>query len=390
MTVQTKTGQVVRGNDFFPRPNIIESLQNQIDKNSHILISAPRRIGKTSIMHYLHDNAKSNYLIKYLLTQSVYNENEYYKRIYKKVIEILKGVRILWKQTTELIKSHKIASITVEGITIEENEMNYYNELLNILKTIDLGSKKLIIMVDEFSETLENIIKDEGEREAVHFLESNRDFRQLPELHGKVQFIYAGSIGLENIVGKLNKMNTINDLYPLNIPPFTKTESKQLIAKLINNSDLIIDSGQQDYIIERIEWLIPFFIQIIIDEIDKIDWPPDQNQKRKVTNEIVDQSIKNSLENRSYFEHWFSRLRIAFKSNSYKFVISLLDRASEIEYIHSNEIYDLAVKNNIEGNYKEILNSLKYDGYINNAQNLKEYRFNSPFLKLWWYGKVAN
>ena len=83
MTVQTKIGQVVRGNDFFPRPSIIESLQNQIDKNSHILISAPRRIGKTSIMHYLQDNAKSNYLIKYLLTQSVYNENEYYKRTNK-------------------------------------------------------------------------------------------------------------------------------------------------------------------------------------------------------------------------------------------------------------------------------------------------------------------
>ena len=132
------------------------------------------------------------------------------------------------------------------------------------------------------------------------------------------------------------------------------------------------------------------FIQIIIDEIDKIDWQENESKKRKVTNEIVNEAISNALENRSYFEHWYSRLRIAFKGNSYKFVIGILDKLSEVEIIHKNEIFDLAVKNSIENDYKEILNSLKYDGYINNTQNIKEYRFNSPFLKMWWYKKVAN
>ena len=68
----------------------------------------------------------------------------------------------------------------------------------------------------------------------------------------------------------------------------------------------------------------------------------------------------------------------------------LLNYTSENPVIHSNDILDLSVKFNIQNSYKEILDSLCYDGYINNLTNVKEYRFNSPLLKLWWFNKVVN
>jgi hypothetical protein len=245
-------------------------------------------------------------------------------------------------------------------------------------------------MIDEFSETLENIIKDEGKENAIHFLESNRDFRHIPELHKKVQFVYTGSIGLENIVSGLNKINTINDLYPFEIHPFSTTESKDLIDKLIDGSDLVIDDTQKDNIIHEIEWSIPYFIQIIIDEIDKIDWPVNKDNQRVVNHDIIKQAVKNSLENRTYFEHWLSRLRIAFKGNEYKFVLELLNTISENQSIHKNDIVNLSVKYQIQESYKDVLNSLVHDGYINNLQNRSEFQFNSPLLKKWWYEKVVN
>src|SRR5680860_855885 len=115
MATKTIMGQAVRGSDFYLRPRIIDDLILHLEKGNHILLAAPRRIGKTSIMFYLMDNPKPNYLIKYLITQSVNNENEYYKRIYKTVIEILKGSKILWTQTKRLIKSKRIKSITING-----------------------------------------------------------------------------------------------------------------------------------------------------------------------------------------------------------------------------------------------------------------------------------
>ncbi len=390
MTTKTIIGQAVRGSDFYLRPRIIEDLISNLEKGNHILLAAPRRIGKTSIMFYLMDNPKPNYLIKYLITQSINNENEYYKRIYKKVIEILKGSDNLWTQTKKLIKSKRISSITIEGVTIDDVGVSYYDELLLLLKSLDLESRKLIIMIDEFSETLENIIKDEGEVKAIHFLESNRDFRHIPELHKKVQFIYTGSIGLENIVSRLNKINTINDIYPYEVRPFTDAESKNLIDRLIEGSDLVIDNTQKENIINEIEWSIPYFIQIIVDEIDKMEWTVNDNNQRVVNHEIIKQSVNNSLENRTYFEHWLSRLRIAYKGNEYKFVLELLNTISGNQFIHGNDIFNLSVKYQIQESYKDVLNALIHDGYINNLRNKSEFQFNSPLLKKWWFEKVVN
>jgi len=390
MSTKVIIGQAARGTDFYHRPKIIQDLYKYIEKGAHILLAAPRRIGKTSIMFYLMDNPAPNYLIKYLTTESVHNENDFFKRIYKKVIEILKSSENLWVQTKKLIKSKKITAISLEGITLDDVEVNYYDELLNLLKSLDLENQKLIIMIDEFSETLENIIKDEGVESATHFLESNRDFRHIPELYKKVQFIYTGSIGLENIVGRLNKIKTINDLYPFRIQAFSAIESEELIDRLIDESDLLIDDTQKKNIISEIQWTIPYFIQILIDEIDKIDWPQNENNKRIVNEAIIKEAMRNSLENRTYFEHWLSRLRIAFKGNEYKFAIDLLNSICSNDKIDKNSITNLSEKHQIRNEYNEVLNALIHDGYINNLNDKNEFRFNSPLLKMWWFEKVLN
>jgi len=390
MAIQTKIGQTARGEDFFLRPKVIEGLYNEIRKNSNILLSAPRRIGKTSLMFYLLDNKIDKHIFKYLITESVNNENDFYKKLYKTVLEIVGGITFLRLQALQLIKSNKITSISFDGtIQIVNADVNYYNELLFLLKSLNLKDHKLIIMIDEFSETLSNIIIDEGERQAIHFLESNRDFRHIPELQGKVQFIYTGSIGLENIVIKLNKINTINDLYLFKVKPFTKNETFEFVNKLILNSDLVINDEQKEYLISVIEWLVPYYIQIMIDELDKIDIEWNKDGKRVVTNDLIDEALNNALDNRIYFEHWLSRLRISYKKDQYKFVIRLLNKASKNKHVNIKEILDLSIEYSIEDEYKEILGTLIYDGYVNNSINNDEYRFNSPLLREYWKIKIA-
>ena len=54
-----------------------------------------------------------------------------------------------------------------------------------------------------------------------------------------------------------------------------------------------------------------------------------------------------------------------------------------------NEIHDLAVKYNIKETYKNLLNTLIDDGYINNDDEEKIYTFTSPILRMWWCKKNA-
>jgi hypothetical protein len=96
------------------------------------------------------------------------------------------------------------------------------------------------------------------------------------------------------------------------------------------------------------------------------------------------------LELRNCFEHWHTRLRKAFKKKEYSFAKELLNGISHSENITGEEIFNLGQKLNVTGTYKDIVNSLVYDGYINNNDNPRVYRFNSPLLKMWWRKNVAN
>ncbi|MGD2092968.1 MAG: ATP-binding protein [Candidatus Aminicenantes bacterium] len=389
MAVNTTIGHPARGDEYFDRPQLTDRLWEKIQSGGSILFAAPRRVGKSSVLFYLMDNPEDKYRPTYIDTESVNNENEFFKRLFNLVISTLSGISRYSKLAANFSRNlaARIESIGAKGITIGDSRLNYYDEFLALVKSLDLKGECFIILVDEFAETVQNIIKDEGEREAVHFLQSNRTLRQMPEINEKIQFIFAGSIGLENIVNSLNASATINDLYSFAIPPFTKTEAKNLVLKLIEGTEYVFKEKKIQYMLNKIEWLIPFYIQLIVDEIDKLEF---EKKPKRIMEKEIDEAFLQAVVHRNYFANWHTRLRRAYEGSEYNFIKDLLNYLSEHDTIPSGEILDLATAFEIETEYVNILNALKYDGYINNHDDPKIYRFNSPLLKIWWYKNVAN
>jgi len=382
------TGNAVRGEDFYNRENIIAKAWDFIESGSHLLIAAPRRIGKTSVMFYLRDHPKSGYTCTYLDSESVNNENEFFRRLVNRVLKtdfVQKSQKVLTFLEKHMPTVKKVGPEGIEfGIS---DHHDYFEMFIKILKSSRPEGQKLIIMLDEFPETLENIINDDGENAGRHFLQSNRELRQDPEINDHVRFIYTGSIGLENIVSKLNAVNTINDLSRLEIPPLKENEAKELINLLIQNVDFTLSDKLIGHILSQIEWYIPFYIQLIIEQLRNLY--RDENLQR-ITKEAVDHAFTEMLKQRNHFEHWHLRLRSSIKGDEYNFVKELLNIVSENNTIHSNEIFNLAVKYHLENSHKDLLGTLIYDGYINNNDDPSIYRYNSPILRMWWRRNVAN
>jgi predicted Ser/Thr protein kinase len=111
--------------------------------------------------------------------------------------------------------------------------------------------------------------------------------------------------------------------------------------------------------------------------------------KKRITTNMIDRAFSRMLELRNCFEHWHTRLRKAFKGDDYSFAKELLNIISQKENINTEEIFNLAQKFNIIEEHREIINALVYDGYINNNEDPRVYRFNSPLLKMWWWKNVA-
>ena len=386
--MKIQTGNPARGDDFFKRENVIEQAWDYLESGSHILIAAPRRVGKTSLMKYLEDFPRPPFSLIYLITESVNSEKEFYRRILNRIVKtdfVKKSKKVL-----NFLERHKptIKRIGVDGIEFGvREEHNYFEMLGSILKSPQPEANKLVIMIDEFPETLENIIEDEGDAAGRHFLQSNREIRQDSEITENVQFIYTGSIGLENIVSRLNAVSTINDLVRLKVPPLTESEANQMIQGLLTSVQFVLTDGVIEYIFHQIEWLIPFYIQLIMQELRNISR---EQGIGAIEKSHVDKALQEMLEQRNHFEHWHTRLRTTFKGRDYSFVKDVLNITSEKSEITSNEIFDLAVKYDIEISFKDIIGSLVYDGYINNHEEVHMYRYNSPILRMWWRQNVAN
>ncbi|MBU3187363.1 ATP-binding protein [Clostridium estertheticum] len=387
------TGQAARGENFFKRPILINKLWRKIDSDSSIIISAPRRVGKTSLMRYIEDNPREKYYVVYVITESVYNENKYYKEIVKAILncdsirkrdKVINSIKDIAKN---IFKS--IDEVGIDSVKFSKNiEYNYYDKFIEIMRFIDLEGHKLIIMIDEFAQTIENIQQKEGTAYAVHLLQSNRVLRQNSDINNKFQFIYTGSISLEGIARRMDSSKFINDLDIVKVTPLSKSEGKNLINELLKGLDFTMDEGTINHMLNEIKWLIPFYIQLAMDKIQDIY---DEDNLCVIHNKSVDIAIKRMIEENNKFSSWHERL-VVYKNNDYKFIIETLDQISisEAKKITYNEIHNLAVKYNLCETYKDLLNTLIDDGYINNDDEEKFYTFTSPILRMWWCKKNAN
>lgn len=385
MRANTMVGQAARGDKFFKREVEIEKILRQIENGRNILISAPRRIGKTSIMSYIEENPVKDYRIIYLNTEAVNNGNEFFKKLLNTLIREFES----FSKYSVFAKGifNKINGVGKDGVTLSDKELNYELELINFFEKLNLDNEKLIIMIDEYAQTVQNILNNEGKEKAINFLQMNRELRQ--EDFGKsIQYVYAGSIGLENVVSKIESSSAINDLVSLKVNPLNKDEAKGLINHITKDSGLIFTDDTIDYIMKKVEWLIPYYIQILIDEIDQMESKREIDIIIEIGN--IDTAFEQMLEHRNYYSHWHDRLRILNK-DEYNFAKEILNLVSENSKISSSEIFNISQKFDSNSfDYKEVLNELKHDGYINNEGNIKEYKFNSPILKEWWYRNVAN
>jgi hypothetical protein len=327
----------------------------------------------------------------YVDTERVDNEQEYYKKLLKEIVKV-ESISKSTKLAGLLQKGgrflSKVKSIKVLGQELdfndEEKATDYYEELGNFLSGFQLeGDTKLVLLIDEFPQTILNIVEaNEGDlRQATQFLQSNRELRHNPEINSKVQFIYTGSIGLNHTVSAINASAFINDLNSVEVEPLTYHEGFKLVKQLLTDKGIIIDKDAVDTLLKKVDWLIPFHIQLALQEVINLAYGSD-----KVDAALVNKAFDRIVEarNNNHFEHYYRRLKSQFKGEEFKYVDELLQRLATEGTLERSRLYDISVAFKLEERYRHIIEILGYDGYINNTGTTNTYRFNSPIVRMWW------
>lgn len=390
------TGKVADGEKrYFPRKEIERKIWTKLKQGENLLLAAPRRTGKSSILKHIEKNPEPGFIVKYKAVQSIDSTNEFFKSLYLLLLEDDKVFyhyqRYLKKAAGALKKIvSRIRTIKVDGIEIsQDTRIDYRHEFTTLLNMLprDLGT--IILLVDEFPDAVKNISIDK--KQGIHFLQINRELRQ-GDFKAGIQFVYTGSIGLGNVVNRLGRPDLINDIKNVKVSPLTRQQGHEFIQCLLLGFEALdlpipINEKAIDYILSRDSWRIPYYIQIIMDELSELH----QESDHPIHNETVDQIIHKIITDRytyqDYFENWKTRLKQALEKDEYYFALKVLNHISVQGFMSIDELHDLAVAHRID-DFKAVVNILEYDGYISRDAGT-QYRFNSIILKEWWYINVA-
>lgn len=391
LSMKNIVGTPARGDSFFPREREISKIINRLKAGNNLQIAAPRRVGKTSILFHLQDKSIEGYTYIYVDTESISNEQDFYKKILK---EILRSTSIakspvlqrLIKAGTGFLGKIKSVSVLETGIEFKDDiiEINFKEELEHFLLGFKIEDEtKLVLLLDEFPQTILNIIAaNNGDTQAaIQFLQSNRELRQSPDINKKVQFIYTGSIGLNHTVATINASAFVNDLNSVEVEPLVEYEAIQLVTQLLEEKGILISRDAVDHLLQKLKWYIPFHIQLAVQEI--VDLTTSGNQ---VDTLIIDRAFGKIItsRNNSHFEHYHSRLKSQFKGEEFKYAENVLSKLATDGILDKATAYDMAIPYNLEENYRQIIDILDSDGYINTDSQTAIYRFNSPIVRMWW------
>lgn len=388
-------GKTATGENFFLRNDIVAEIYEALNEGSNLLLSAPRRVGKTSIIQFIKDNPIDEYYCVYVDTEDVSDSQAFFKVLLKAIFDIENKNRFLKiiEKTGKKIKGFlsNIDNVDFGGIfSIDFNEkqsetVDFYEKFKEFLEKVDLDNRKILLMIDEFPVTIEHIRDEQGELAARNFLKQNRAIRQNPALSKKIQFIYTGSIGLLSVVKKLNATADVNDIQTYKLRPLALQDALQLAKNLLHSYEIEASEDVLKYLLQqKIEWLIPFHIQLAIKEIRDLY----RLETKQVDKSFIDKAFNELILNGSiYLEHYRGRLSQVFNRNELILVHEILSKLVGNQSVSELELYDLAVKHSLENSFKNILLTLEYDGYIVEVSD-KKWRFYSPILKKWWSKNV--
>ncbi len=390
------TGNPVRQADFHDREAALEQLWRLLEADS-VLMLAPRRVGKTSVLWKLREQAEQHERhAAFVSVAGLLTEWEVIQSLFQALQKLDAGRRVLDSVARGPIGRflRRIQKVDVGGLAGFElaPASADWREVAEAIVDAAQAHGNWLLLVDELPVFVLTLLRQDpsGER-ARRFLET---FRRLRQSAPDLRWVLAGSIGLDAVVARLSATATINDLALFEgLGPLEPHDADGLLESLAASHGVPLEKDVPAHVRERLGWLIPYHVQLLFSEI-RSKYRPGQPP---VDRQLVDQAREDLLApaKRAYFEPWKQRLREVLGPPDDSHAEALLDALShrdkglEVSHLCSavlaRHIADPAAR---ENSLAYLLRVLEGDGYL--VRQGQTYRFRSPLLRDYWKWSAAS
>lgn len=376
-----------RGEDFCFREVFLTELWAGL-KDNNILLVAPRRMGKTSVMYHLLDYPRNNFLVVYLNAENLSTPANFIIHLIQALKEAQPGYfaeRLegkLW--STEFFELEG-----TEATKLDWNE-HWEEQATQLFGWIKKARQPILLALDELPDMFLKIQKKIPEQ----FESFLRWFRSARETsNSPVRWIVAGSTSLVGSLGTVEQEQWINDFYQLVLPSVDSEEMGSFIKK-------IFEKNAVDYagkVIPRVQELlgkgIPFYLQSLVKELVG-RW---KLKKEPLMEAMVDEIFEKEflgIRMLGHLQHYHSRIELRYPENERAGIYDLLSHLAVSKGVDLNDLFARYVK--IESKrdnprkekqlmqaFGRLLLLLQIDFYIEDNGE-RRYDFSCNLLKQWW------
>ena len=266
-------GNYVTGEKFWDRAEDITLFMELLDDGAHILMAAPRRIGKTSLMREVAERMRERCYCLHVDLQKAESQADAitelskathpHKKLWSKTREIFKNILGGLKESIETLS---IADLTVtlrSGVTGGDWK-DKGDRLFAVLA--DAG-RPVIIFFDEFPILVNRLLKGsdfkitpERRQQTDGFMSWVRD--NSIRHKGNVRMVITGSIGIEPVLREAGLSAALNSFTPFSLGPWSEEAAKGCLRALANQYEIEFTAEAVDLIIQKLGCLIPHHVQM--------------------------------------------------------------------------------------------------------------------------------
>ena len=392
----------VDGDRFFDREAELDVLTARVQNGTHTLLTAQRRMGKTSLVREL---------LRRLAVEGRFET----------VFVDLEDVRTAADAVVEI----GVESRHVQGAwdRIKAGFVNVLHEVDDRLDTLTVGEvraklragidpgswrqkgdavcaalakneRPVVLALDELPILVNRMLKDhdhritpDGKRDADDFLSWLRRNGQI--YRERICVILSGSVGLEPILRQAGLSAHANIFLPLALKPWDETTALACLAALAETCRLDLPLAAREEMCRRLRCLVPHHVQRFFDSLDEdlhLAGRRDvslEDVARVYTSEML------SVRGQADLDHYESRLKLVLGTDGYRAALSLLTEAAVNDGVLQRATIDrygehfpawTVADHSVP--IDDVLRVLEHDGYLEPRGN--DYRFVSGLLEDWW------
>lgn len=390
--VRNITGQVALGPDFFNRTAELARFWRDLESDN-LLLLAPRRVGKTSLMRKMATDAPIHgYRAVFIDISPDRDEAHFVQHLFSAVRKGQAAERLVDRLVENWLK--KVAGNVQEpgdrGTDAEfppidpENWQRLGEELVASLSTF---GGKWLILVDELPIFLLTLLGSQSPDQRKRVREFLYWMRRLRQQYPSIRWMLAGSIGLDAVATRLNMADTINDLWVATLGAFDRPTAELFLSALGKAYGVELSQAVRDRIFEHAGEAIPYYLQLIFHELRDASAP--------ITPESVDVAIRNLLgpQNRNAFDYWRQRLFEELGTIDAGHAIAILNAACRDAAGARQSILGRTIRlddaDARDEKLRYLLAVLQTDGYLWEEEETRKWRFRSPLLRQYWERRVA-